>query len=72
LAGTEGSSNNTQDEEELREETYTEVLEQRRKRQKTMNADTQNIYWNLDMLPGTSVNCEQQFSRWVCLKHCSC
>ena len=71
-ADTEGSSDNTQDEEELREETYTEVLERRLKRQKTMNADTQNIYWNLDMLPGTSVNCEQQFSRWVCLKHCSC
>ncbi len=27
-----------------------------------MNADTQNIYWNLDMLLGTSVNCEQHFS----------
>ena len=61
-ADTEGSSDNTQDEEELREETYTEVLERRLKRQKTMNADTQNIYWNLDMLPGTSVNCERQFS----------
>ena len=27
-----------------------------------MNADSQDIYWNLDLLPGTSVNCERQFS----------
>ena len=62
-ADTEGSSDNTQDEEDFREETYTEVLERRLKRQKTMNADTLDIYCNLDMLPGISVNCERQFSQ---------
>ena len=61
-ADTEASSDNTQDEEELREETYTEALERCLKRQKTMTADTRDIYCNLDMLPGTSVNCERQFS----------
>ena len=61
-ADTEDSSDNTQDVEDFREETYTEALERCLKRQKTMNADTLDIYCNIDMLPGTSVNCEQQFS----------
>jgi hypothetical protein len=44
------------------QERYSETLERRLKRQKTLEIETSDIYCNLDMLPGTSVNCERMFS----------
>jgi hypothetical protein len=43
-------------------ERYSETLERRLKRQKTLEAEAPATYCNLDMLPGTSVNCERLFS----------
>ena len=43
------------------EEDYDNILEQRLKRQKTDTEDHQT-YWNVEMIPGTSVNCERHFS----------
>jgi hypothetical protein len=44
------------------QERYSETLERRLKRQKTLEIEASDIYCNLDMLPGTSVNCERMFS----------
>ena len=47
------------------EESYTQILERRLKRQKMMQSegeDEQGKYWNLEMIPGTSVICERHFS----------
>jgi NAD dependent epimerase/dehydratase family enzyme len=44
------------------QEQYSETLERRLKRQKTLEIEASDIYCNLDMLPGTSVNCERMFS----------
>jgi hypothetical protein len=44
------------------QERYSKTLEQRLKQQKTLETEVPDIYCNLDMLPGTSVNCERLFS----------
>ena len=43
------------------EEDYDNILEQRLKRQKTDTED-HRTYWNVEMITGTSVNCERHFS----------
>lgn len=46
------------------ERSYSEELERKLKRQKRVTAkERPNVYMNLDMLPGTSVNCERLFSQ---------
>ncbi len=43
-------------------ERYSKTLEQRLKQQKTLEVEASDIYCSLDILPGTSVNCERTFS----------
>ena len=60
---TEADRLTTNDEEDERSavENYAQKVEKRLKRQK-METDTVDNYINLDVLPGTSVNCERLFS----------
>ena len=44
------------------EESYIQNLERRLKRQTTMHSEEELAYCNLEMIPGTSVNCKRQFS----------
>jgi hypothetical protein len=45
------------------EESYTQSLERHLKRQKTIVSEEEEAtYWNLDLIPVTSVNCERHFS----------
>jgi NAD dependent epimerase/dehydratase family enzyme len=42
---------------------YSQLLQRKLKRQKReIASEQQDVYLNLDMLPGTSVNCERLFS----------
>jgi hypothetical protein len=52
------------DDKEVTTESYSQELQQKLKRQKreTSKNEKANMYMNLDMLPGTSVNCERLFS----------
>jgi hypothetical protein len=58
----EGSSEECGDGGAPVQERYSKTLERRLKRQKTLETEAPDIYCNLDMLPGTSVNCERLFS----------
>lgn len=46
------------------QQSYSQLLQRKLKRQKraTADADRQEVYINLEVLPGTSVNCERLFS----------
>ena len=51
------------DDKEVTTESYSQELQQKLKRQKRETSNEKaNMYMNLDMLPGTSVNCERLFS----------
>ena len=56
--------------EDGREDSYAKQLERKRKRRQwraDKGEDTAGMYINLDMLPGTSVNCERLFSAAKCI-----
>ena len=62
-ASQHGNDNDAVENNDNRDQSYSQLLQQKLKRQKRDTAAERPIvYVNLDMLPGTSVNCERLFS----------
>ena len=54
---------NDDDDDDEQSESYSQALQRKLKRQRRdAGAERTEVYVNLDMLPGTSVNCERLFS----------